>query len=89
MAFEGGVAANPGMVRAFTDILDLAPGELVVPEYYNVVGAVGAARLAMTETQANVHFEIDRIQQYLSFKRVAHSGREALSLIIRTPNSTT
>ena len=44
-----------------------------------MVGAVGAARLAMTETQSNVHFEIEKIQQYLSFKRVAHSGREALS----------
>jgi predicted CoA-substrate-specific enzyme activase len=46
IAFEGGVAANPGMVKAFTEILDLEPGELIVPDQFNVIGAIGAALLA-------------------------------------------
>jgi predicted CoA-substrate-specific enzyme activase len=79
IAFEGGVAANPGMVRAFTDILDLERGELIVPEHYNVIGAVGAARLTETEPQADCQFDIEKIQRYLNFRRVAESGREALS----------
>jgi len=42
MAFQGGVAANAGMVRAFTEILGLEPGELLIPEYFASMGAIGA-----------------------------------------------
>ncbi|CUH96883.1 hypothetical protein P22_2995 [Propionispora sp. 2/2-37] len=41
--FQGGVAANQGMKRAFEEILQC---KIIVPEYYNVMGAVGAALLA-------------------------------------------
>jgi predicted CoA-substrate-specific enzyme activase len=41
--FQGGVAANVGIVAAFEDAL----GEkLIIPEYYDVMGAYGAALLA-------------------------------------------
>lgn len=43
VVFQGGVAANLGMVRAFEKALDTV---IVVPPYYNVMGAVGAALLA-------------------------------------------
>ena len=39
--FTGGVAANAGMVRAFTEVLDLSPGELVIPEHHASMGAAG------------------------------------------------
>ena len=42
IAFQGGVAANAGMVRAFTAVLGLEPGSLIIPEYFNCMGAVGA-----------------------------------------------
>ncbi|BBB92683.1 MAG TPA: acyl-CoA dehydratase activase [Methylomusa anaerophila] len=41
--FQGGVAANKGMKRAFEEVLGL---EVVVPPYHNVMGAIGAALLA-------------------------------------------
>ncbi|MHB1043175.1 MAG: acyl-CoA dehydratase activase [Eubacteriales bacterium] len=41
--FQGGVAANAGMVKAFERALGL---QVLVPPYYNVMGAVGAALLA-------------------------------------------
>ncbi len=41
--FQGGVAANRGMVRAFEKELKT---EVVVPEHYGVMGAIGAALLA-------------------------------------------
>lgn len=41
--FQGGVAANQGMRRAFEEVLQC---EIIVPEHYNVMGAVGAALLA-------------------------------------------
>jgi len=43
VVFQGGVAANLGMVKAFERSLGL---EVQVPPYYNVMGAVGAAFLA-------------------------------------------
>ncbi len=43
ISFQGGVAANKGMIRAFEDILDLKPGELIVPEMHKLMPAYGAA----------------------------------------------
>lgn len=53
IAFQGGVAANVGIRRAFTEALG---HEIVIPEEYDVMGAVGAALLAreaMKEGQAS------------------------------------
>ncbi|MEG6585206.1 acyl-CoA dehydratase activase [Dendrosporobacter sp. 1207_IL3150] len=41
--FQGGVAANEGMKRAFEEALGCP---IIIPEHYNVMGAVGAALLA-------------------------------------------
>ena len=41
--FQGGVAANVGVVRAFEKVLGLEPGKLVVPEHFAGMGAIGAA----------------------------------------------
>ncbi|MHB8124767.1 MAG: acyl-CoA dehydratase activase [Desulfitobacteriaceae bacterium] len=43
VVFQGGVAANKGIKQAFESALGT---EIIVPEYYNVMGAVGAALLA-------------------------------------------
>ncbi len=78
VAFEGGVAANPGVVRAFTDVLKLE--KLIIPEYYNVMGAIGAAILAM-ESDENHALQIDpkKITGYLKYRDVPKSGREKLT----------
>lgn len=43
VVFQGGVAANKGMKTAFEEELGY---EVIVPEYYHVMGAIGAAMLA-------------------------------------------
>lgn len=43
IVFQGGVAANFGMKRAFEAALNT---EVLIPKYYNVMGAMGAALLA-------------------------------------------
>ncbi len=48
--FQGGVAANAGIKRAFEDTLDLP---IRVPEHYDVMGALGAALLAREEARRN------------------------------------
>jgi len=47
IAFQGGVAANPGIVKAMESILGLAEGELVIPKEFGCTGAIGAALVAM------------------------------------------
>ena len=51
VVFQGGVAANEGIRTAFEKALEL---EVIIPEHFHVMGAVGAgilARLAMKEKQ--------------------------------------
>jgi predicted CoA-substrate-specific enzyme activase len=43
VVFQGGVAANAGMVRAFEETLKMP---VLVPPHYEVMGAIGAAMLA-------------------------------------------
>lgn len=40
--FQGGVAANKGMIRAFKEVYQLKNQELIVPEYFASMGAIGA-----------------------------------------------
>ncbi|MFW6161870.1 MAG: acyl-CoA dehydratase activase, partial [Planctomycetota bacterium] len=47
--FQGGVAANQGVVRAFEDLLGLGPQALIIPDHYAVIGAIGAALIARAE----------------------------------------
>lgn len=47
--FQGGVASNRAVKRAFEDTLQLGPGELIVPEYHLVMAATGTALLALEE----------------------------------------
>jgi predicted CoA-substrate-specific enzyme activase len=80
IAFEGGVAANPGVRRAFNDILGLDENKLIIPGNFNVMGALGAAKL-VSEDEKNELIIIDtgKIKSYLSFREVPDSGREKLS----------
>jgi predicted CoA-substrate-specific enzyme activase len=50
IAFQGGVAFNEGMIRAFEDVLR-AP--VYVPPHHEVMGAIGAAMLAREAVQAS------------------------------------
>lgn len=50
--FQGGVAANIGIVNAFQQELN---AKVIVPEYYDVMGAYGAALLAREEMRKKQH----------------------------------
>ncbi len=41
ISFQGGVAANIGVVKAFEKLLGLKPGELIIPKYFASMGAIG------------------------------------------------
>jgi len=42
ISFQGGVAANVGMRRAFLDVLELEEEDLIIPKYFASMGALGA-----------------------------------------------
>ena len=48
VSFQGGVATNKGMVKAFEEALNC---EIVVPDNHQTMGAIGAALLAMENHQ--------------------------------------
>ncbi|HEY5586766.1 MAG TPA: acyl-CoA dehydratase activase [Ruminiclostridium sp.] len=50
IVFQGGVAANIGIVQAFERALDL---EIIIPEHYDVMGAYGVALLASENINSN------------------------------------
>ena len=46
IAFQGGVAANPGIVRAMESVLGLSDGELIIPKEFGCTGAIGGILVA-------------------------------------------
>ena len=71
VAFQGGVAANIGMVKAFEEALGLP---IVVPENFQTMGAIGAALLALENfeyTQKPTTFHGWRVKD-LSYISLTH-----------------
>ena len=50
VVFQGGVAFNQGIIRALREELDI---EIIVPQYHEVMGAIGAALLAQEMMAGN------------------------------------
>jgi predicted CoA-substrate-specific enzyme activase len=55
--FVGGVASNPGVVRAFKDIFELDDLNFIVPEWHKHASAIGCALLAGEYTYSPADFE--------------------------------
>lgn len=80
VAFEGGVAANPGVIRAFKDILDIAENDLIIPEYFNVMGAIGAAILVESSSKkAEIRIQTEKITGYLNYRNLPETSLNRLS----------
>lgn len=50
VVFQGGVAFNQGMLRAFREVLET--DDIIVPPHHEAMGAIGAALLAQEEMKA-------------------------------------
>ena len=71
VSFQGGVAANQGMVRAFREVLEIE--DLFVPEDFALMGAWGAALKAMEEKKP-AEFDLDKLLEFIKKEK-----RESLS----------
>ena len=89
VSFQGGVAANKGMVRAFKEIFDL--DELFVPEDFPLMGAIGAVLKKMHEGTIQ-HFDLTSLENFLITERPLEAGHPPLndfqlSALSSQPNS--
>ncbi len=75
VAFQGGVAANKGMIKAFKDAFEL--GELCIPEDFALMGAWGAALKDKDEGCFNT-FDLKELDSFLSGIRHDEQGHEPL-----------
>ncbi len=75
VAFQGGVAANKGMVRAFREVFEL--GDLFVPPDFALMGAMGAALKDMDEGRTH-EYDLEKLEGFLSSLRFSEQGHELL-----------
>ncbi len=61
VSFQGGVAANPGIVRAIHDVYELDEDALIIPEHFGAMGAIGAALHSIESGFPEV--DLDRIAE--------------------------
>lgn len=69
IAFQGGVAANEGVVRAFENLLELELGELVTPKHFKIMGAIGSAIMALEGeggTSLDLQMGVREIERHLA-----------------------
>ncbi len=71
VAFQGGVAANKGMIRAFKEVFEL--DELFIPPDFALMGALGAALKDMDEGLVNT-FNLEDLEQFLSSSQFSEKG---------------
>ncbi len=79
ISFQGGVAANLGVRRAFESVFGLSEGELLIPQFFKEMGAVGAGLTIMGTEKADIPFlGLERLNEYLASPRIEHKGKEPL-----------
>ncbi len=47
--FQGGVAFNLGMIKAFEDIIGIESGELIIPEHHTIMSSIGIAIISRSK----------------------------------------
>jgi predicted CoA-substrate-specific enzyme activase len=66
ISFQGGVAANVGMRRAFLDVLELSDGDLIIPKHFTSMGAIGAVLVTQESQEIRKGWMgLSRLNQYL------------------------
>ena len=81
VVFQGGVAANVGMRRAFQDVLELSEGELIVPRHFASMGAIGAVLLGLEEGAFKAGFPgLEPLERFIASQREERDAWEPLEL---------
>lgn len=83
--FQGGVAFNGAVARAFQDVLELQPGELLVPLHHDVMAAIGAALVAMDEQTEGRHHPFHGFEALEHAIRNGHGRERCLPTLAPRP----
>ncbi len=78
-SFQGGVAANRGMVRAFREIFELADGEMVIPKHYGTMGAIGCALQLISDGGGKRLKGVEEMDGFLGSQDTERKGLARLS----------
>ena len=90
VAFQGGVAANLGVKRAFAEVLGLSPEEFIIPKYFASMGAIGACLLSMENPTCRTHWEgLEKLENYFAYSLQSEKGEQPLSLSTRKTSHST
>jgi len=86
VSFQGGVAANKGMARAFKEIFKL--DEVFVPEDFALLGAIGAVLKDMHDGRVQ-HFDVSKLEEFIKSSKPFEKGHPPLSLTGTIPSHQT
>lgn len=87
VSFQGGVAANPGVRKAFKDVLELSDNEFIIPKYFTSMGAIGSVFNAIEKKQGIGQFKgLKEFEDYIKFGRKKGKGLDCLSLPEKHPS---
>lgn len=79
--FQGGVANNKGVIRAFKEILALSDDDIVVPNHFDIMGAIGAVFYGIEnniKNETSISSLLETLSS-ISYDNRAHSGLLPLS----------
>lgn len=69
LIFQGGVAANLGVRKAVKEIFKLQNDELIIPEHFRIMGAIGAALYGLDGKKSSPYKGSDILRAYLKERR--------------------
>ncbi|MBI4688410.1 MAG: CoA protein activase [Nitrospirae bacterium] len=75
VSFQGGVAANRGVVRAFKEVFGI--DNLIIPEHFAIMPAIGAA-LKNIEEGNKRDYDIEKLRLFIESGRNGEKGHEPL-----------
>ncbi len=70
ISFQGGVAANPGIIKAMRKVLELAEDQLVIPEHFGCMGAIGAV-LKAVETGDMAMPQLGKLAELAAYEEIS------------------
>ncbi|MEI6503209.1 MAG: BadF/BadG/BcrA/BcrD ATPase family protein, partial [Armatimonadota bacterium] len=85
VAFQGGVAANAGIVKAMREVLELSEDELIIPEHYGCMGAYGAILSAFSAAKTADRPDWSKLQGLADY---SHLGEKQPMEPLRLSQST-
>jgi predicted CoA-substrate-specific enzyme activase len=65
VSFQGGVAANAGMIRAFRELLELDKETLIIPKHHASMGAIGALLAAAERRELRPFKGLEALARHL------------------------